>query len=82
MWLWPSLGTSLTNIDPGMWLNTPDISTETNNGKCLRLSYDRNLHRYALQVTNSVLLQILLVLRNNCLSGIGLPTLFVLCLRV
>ncbi|EFX86648.1 hypothetical protein DAPPUDRAFT_236603 [Daphnia pulex] len=49
MWLWPSLGTSLTNIDPSMWFNTPDISTENNNGKCLRLSYDRNLQRYALQ---------------------------------
>lgn len=52
MWLWPNLGISLTNIDPEMWLATPDatISTDTNSGKCLRLSYDRSSQRYALQV--------------------------------
>ncbi|KAI9554133.1 hypothetical protein GHT06_019405 [Daphnia sinensis] len=48
MWLWPSLGSSLTNIDPALWLTTPDAA-DTNNGKCLRLSYDRTSQRYALQ---------------------------------
>ena len=51
MWLWPTIGSSLTNIDPVMWIEHPDSSTtETSSGKCLRLSYDRILHRYALQV--------------------------------
>lgn len=52
MWLWPSVGSSLTNIDPDLWLSVPDpiTATETNSGKCLRLSYDRTLNRYALQV--------------------------------
>lgn len=49
MWLWPSLGSSLTNIDPAFWLISPD-AVDTNNGKCLRLSYDRTSQRYALQV--------------------------------
>ncbi|XP_057375677.1 uncharacterized protein LOC130696603 [Daphnia carinata] len=48
MWLWPSLGSSLTNIDPTLWLTTSD-AIDTNNGKCLRLSYDRTSQRYALQ---------------------------------
>lgn len=48
MWLWPSLGSSLTNIDPAFWLISPD-AVDTNNGKCLRLSYDRTSQRYALQ---------------------------------
>ncbi len=53
MWLWPTIGSSLTNIDPDMWLEQPlpdSDTTETNSGKCLRLSYDRSLNRYALQV--------------------------------
>lgn len=51
VWLWPTSGNTLNDIDPELWLTSPENSSvDAKSGKCLRLSYDRTSERYALQV--------------------------------
>lgn len=53
LWMWQGTGRSLTNIDPDLWITSSDSSpTAADNGKCLRLSYERNNQQYGLQVYN------------------------------
>ncbi len=51
IWLWPGTGRPLSSIASGQWSDPAESQpSEAANGKCLRLSYDRVLQRYALQV--------------------------------
>jgi len=51
LWLWSISGNPVSNIPADFWFDSPDNNSDGDetNTNCLRLSYDRNLQRYALE---------------------------------
>ena len=52
LWMWTGTGRPLSGIADGQWTEPSESRPIVlDSGKCLRLSYDRVLQRYALEVT-------------------------------